>query len=184
MKWLRNALLNVDMKQLDLDEQIICAIREKGAKEHLSALERSIALQQKRRLRYVAIAASFLLMLIVGFDLKLSSDIKSVGYAFNPVQGQSGGSEITALMDQRSIAVALDKIAEARVLVAEELADPAHVDPEYMAQLDTDAQELDFLEAVCFMRQGKYFKAKKRLKDIADSEGHFSSEAERLLGEL
>ena len=68
--------------------------------------------------------------------------------------------------------------------MAKEIASPSSDDPEYMTQLKIDSQELDLLEAVCYMRQGKYFKAKKYLKRIVAGGSHFSAEAEKLLGEL
>lgn len=176
--------MNVVMKQFDLDEQIECAVREKGAKEHLASLERTLVQQQKRSFRFAAIAASFMIMLTVGLDVKLSGDIRTVGYAFNPVEGQSGGSEITALMQDKNIKEALVKIEEARVLIQEEKDNPVHEDQDYLTQLDTDGQELDFLEAVCYMRLGKYIKAKKVLKQIVALGGHFSGEAEKLLNQL
>ena len=172
------------MKQFDLDEQIECAVREKGAKAHLAALEQSIVQRQRVLVRTLSIAASFILLMGVGVDLKISNDVRTVGYAFNPVEGQSGGSEITALMERKEIKEALAKIDEARIIVGQEIADPISDDPDYLTQLEIDSQELDFLEAVCYMRQGKYFKAKKALKEIASSDGHYSHEAESLLEAL
>ena len=172
------------MKQFDLDEQIECAVREKGAKAHLAALEQSIVQRQRVLVRTLSIAASFILLMGVGVDLKISNDVRTVGYAFNPVEGQSGGSEITALMESKEIKEALVKIDEARIIVGQEIADPISDDPDYLTQLEIDSQELDFLEAVCYMRQGKYFKAKKALKEIASSDGHYSHEAESLLEAL
>ena len=172
------------MKQFDLDEQIECAVREKGAKAHLAALEQSIVQRQRVLVRTLSIAASFILLMGVGVDLKLSNDVRTVGYAFNPVEGQSGGSEITALMESKEIKEALAKIDEARIIVGQEIADPISDDPDYLIQLQMDSQELDLLEAVCYMRQGKYFKAKKALKEIASSDGHYSHEAESLLEAL
>lgn len=172
------------MKQFDLDEQIECAVREKGAKAHLAALEQSIVQRQRVLVRTLSIAASFILLMGVGVDLKLSNDVRTVGYAFNPVEGQSGGSEITALMESKEIKEALVKINEARIIVGQEIADPISDDPDYLIQLQMDSQELDLLEAVCYMRQGKYFKAKKALKEIASSDGHYSHEAESLLEAL
>ena len=172
------------MKQFDLEEQIECAVREKGAKAHLAALEQSIMQRQRVLVRTLSIAASLILLIGVGVDLKLSNDVRAVGYAFNPVEGQSGGSEITALMERKEIKEALAKIDEARIIVGQEIADPISDDPDYLTQLEIDSQELDFLEAVCYMRQGKYFKAKKALKEIASSDGHYSHEAESLLEAL
>ena len=172
------------MKQFDIDEYIECAVRERGAKAHLVALEQSIARRQRVLLRALSFAASFMLIFGVGIDIKLSSEIQTVGYAFNPVAGQSGGSEITALMDSKEIKKALTKINEARLVVAEEIANPVSDDPDYMTQLQMDKQELDLLEAVCYMRQGKYIKAKRALRQISKSSGHYSYEADQLLSSL
>ena len=170
--------------KFDLNEQIDCAIRERGAKSHLMDLEKEIQRRNSLWVRTVSIAASFLLLLTIGIDVKLSADISEVGYAYNPIEGQSGGSEITALMESKEIDKALAKINEARLVVAEEIANPVSDDPDYIAQLQMDQQELDFLEAVCYMRQGKYIKAKRALRQIVQSSGHYSHEAEQLLNSL
>ena len=165
--------------KFDLNEQIECAVRERGAKSHLMDLDKEIQHRNRLWVRTVSIAASFLILLSVGIDVKLSTDIREVGYAFNPVEGQSGGSEITALMESKEIKKALVKIDEARVIVANEFEDP-----DYMTQLQMDEEELDLLEAVCYMRQGKYLKAKRALRQIVQSAGHYSHEAEQLLNSL
>ena len=170
--------------KFDLNEQIDCAVRERGAKSHLIELEKDI--QQKNRwlTMTTSIAASFLILLTIGLDIKLSGDIREIGYAFNPVAGQSGGSEITALMEDKQIKEALDQIESARIALSNEMQNPSYDDEAYIVQLEMDAQELDLLEAVCYMRQGKYFKAKICLKDIVDGKGSYSSEAEELLNSL
>jgi hypothetical protein len=170
--------------KFDLNEQIECAVRERGAKSHLMEIEKEIQRRNSFWVRTVSIAASFLIVLTIGIDVKLSTDIREIGYAFNPVDGQSGGSEITALMESKEIKKALGKIHEARVMVADETENPVSDDPDYMIQLQMDEQELDFLEAVCYMRQGKYIKARKALSRIAHSAGYYSHEAEQLLNSL
>ena len=87
-------------------------------------------------------------------------------------------------MESKEIDKALAKIDEARLVVAEEIANPVSDDPDYMTQLQMDEQELDLLEAVCYMRQGKYIKAKRALRQISKSSGHYSYEAEQLLSSL
>lgn len=170
--------------KFDLNEQIECAVRERGAKSHLMELEKEIQRRNSLWVRTLSIAASFLIVLSIGIDVKLSADIREIGYAFNPVEGQSGGSEITALMESKEIKKALGKIDEARVVVADEIKNLVSDDPDYKIQLQMDEQELDFLEAVCYMRQGKYIKARKALRLIAHSAGYYSHEAEQLLNSL
>lgn len=164
----------------NLDEMLENAIREKGAKEFLQRVEARDRRKQRRWSTSVYSFAACLAIVLVG-GWRFSHNTRVAGYAFDPVAGQMGSSEITALMQERQIKEALVKIEEARNAIALEMANPSSTDPEYASQLETDRQELDFLSAVCAMRQGRYFKAKRALKEIASSEGAFAEEARTLL---
>lgn len=164
----------------NLDEMLENAIREKGAKEFLQRVEARSRRRQRSWRTSVYSFAACLAVIVVG-SWRFSYNTRVAGYAFDPVAGQMGGSEITALMQERRIKEALVKINQARATLADELANPSSNDPEYAIQLDADRQELDFLSAVCVMRQGRYFKAKRSLKDIAKSDGAFAEEAQSLL---
>lgn len=169
----------MNTEEYNLEEMLESAIREKGAKEFLQRIE---ARDQRRRRRWRASAYSFaacLAIVLIG-GWRFSYNTRIAGYAFDPVAGQMGGSEITALMQERQIKEALVKIDEAREMLKEEMAHPGSDDPEYAIQLETDRQELDFLSAVCAMRQGHYFKAKRALKEIEAGGGAFAEEARSL----
>lgn len=164
----------------NLDEMLESAIREKGAKEFLQRVEARDRRRQRRWRTSVYSFATCLALIVIG-SWRFSYNTRVAGYSFDPVAGQMGGSEITALMQERQIKEALVKIDEAREILAEEMAHPSSDDPEYRIQLETDRQELDFLSAVCAMRQGRYFKAKRALKEIASGEGAYAEEARSLL---
>ena len=166
--------------EYNLDEMLESAIREKGAKEFLQRVEARDRRRQRRwRTSVYSFAACLAIVVVGGWRLSYSTSI--AGYAFDPVAGQMGGSEITALMQERQIKEALIKIDEARDQLALEMSNPSSSDPEYALQLETDRQELELLSAVCIMRQGHYFKAKRALKVIAAGEGVFAGEARSLL---
>ena len=95
-----------------------------------------------------------------------------------------GGSEITALMQEKRIDEALEKIGSARVEINARRANPVSDDPEYLTQLSIDSQELDLLEAVCRLRKGQYLRARKSLNVIVNAGGAWSEDADRLLEEL
>ena len=157
------------------------AIREKGAVAHLKRYESALRLRH-RRIGWMAVSlAACLAVFLAGAGLKLGYDARSAGYAFNPVKGQMGGSEITALMQEGRIPEALKAIDSARVSLRAEILNPSSDDPAYALQLQTDEQELDLLEAVCYMRTGQWFKSRKMLRAIARGGGAFTSEAEMLL---
>lgn len=167
----------------ELVELLEDAIVEKGAIAHMQDLDRRQ--KRHRRIWFSSVAAAAAcIILFFGVSLKLGHDARAVGYAFNPVDGQMGGSEITALMQNHQIAEARDAISEAREKLAQEIDNPSSSDPEYMEQLSIDSQELDLLEAVCLLREGRYFKAKKALQQIVKCNGAFVSEAQSLLEAL
>ena len=129
-------------------------------------------------------AASFIIFLSLGINYKLNHDVMKAGYEYNLGLSQRGGSVITALMDTKNIKEALEMIDKERASVDKEIQNPMYNDSEYLIKLEMDSQALDLLEAVCYMRQGKYFKAKKLLKNIVMANGYYSKEAKNLIDSI
>lgn len=174
-------------KKMDnLDELLECAIRETGAIRHMEELDRQERLRRRKAsMRFMSYGAAACVSLgAFGMDYKLSNDARKVGNGFIPADGQAGGSEITALMQDKKIAEAKDLIVAAKVQIEEEMKAPPSDDPEYLIQLTADKEELDLLEAVCLLREGRYFRAKKALKKITSTDGAFAKEAKELLEKL
>lgn len=168
----------------NLDELLECAVREVGAIRHMEELDRQERLR-RRVMRFMSYGAAACVSLgAFGMDYKLSNDARKVGNGFIPADGQAGGSEITALMQEEIIDEARELIVEAKSKIDEELAAPISDDPEYLAQLAADKDELDLLDAVCLLRKGKYFKGKKALKKIVSENGAFAQDAKDLLEKL
>ena len=170
----------MNKEDFNLDEMLECAIREKGAREYLQRVE---ARNRRRHRRWLTASYSFAacLVLVVAGGWTIGHKAQVAGYTFDPVAGQMGGSEITALMQERRIKEALVKIEDAREQLNREIVAPSSTDPDYLIQLEADRQELDLLTAVCAMRQGQYFKARRMLKEIAGGEGDYAGEAQSLL---
>ena len=104
--------------------------------------------------------------------------------AFEP-QARGHGSElIIKTIEQSDFRKALSLIGEYRESINMELNSQKEGDPDWIYELDADAQELDFLEAICFTCQGRYFKAKQSLKSIVVLDGIFAEEAKELLNRL
>lgn len=169
----------------NLDEMLECAIRERAAFERMEELDRLARERHHRVMRFCSFAAAACISAVAVVAGVLRHEARTAGYAFDPAYGQMGGSEITALMQEKQIDEAVCKISDARALLEEEI---SHIspdeDPDYKLQLSNDLQELDLLEAVCHMRKGNYFKAKKALKAIVAAGGTYSDEAETLLGNM
>ena len=170
----------MNKEDFNLDEMLECAVREKGAREYLQRVE---ARNRRRRRHWITASFSFAacLVLIAAGGWTIGHKTQVAGYAFDPVAGQMGGSEITALMQEKRIKEALVKIEDAREQLNREIDDPSSTDPDYLIQLEADRQELDLLSAVCAMRQGRYFKARRILKEITRKDGACAVEAQSLL---
>lgn len=168
----------------DLEQMLECAIREKGAIEHMTELDRREQAHRRLYIRSWAFGVAAAVIIVFGVDLKLGHNARTAGYAFDPTFGQMGGSEITALMQERRIDEALVQIALTRDRLDLEVATPLSSDPDYLLQLESDRQELDLLEAVCLLRKGKYVKARKALKSILNDNGAYNAEAQQLFDDM
>lgn len=168
----------------ELDEILECAIREKNAIEYMEALDERKHSLMKRRVVYVICGMAACLIIFCGTNIKLKNDIRRAGNAFDPLYGQAGGSEITALMKDNRLDEARTLIVTEKKRLEDEMLSPTSTDPEYTAQLTIDNEELELLDAVCLMRKGQYFKAVKALKKIVSADGAFADEAKKLLRDI
>ena len=79
---------------------------------------------------------------------------------------------------------ALAKISSSLVEVNAKAAENGISDPDYIAQLTADRQELAILEAACRLRKGQYLKARRILKGLVNAGGAWSDDAKILLEKL
>ncbi len=163
--------------KFNLDEQLDYAIIEHGAIEHLKEYESRKQLKS-HRIRHVmrmsSYAAAACVVLVACVGLKEIRDSRRVGYGVDlSGDGAKGASLIVALMNEGNNKEAIRKIDEMR---------PVDIATDGWGLYES--QELDFLKAICFMRQGRFLSARKALKVIVEQEGYFSDKAEDLLRQL
>lgn len=168
----------------NLDEMLEYAIVEQGAKAHLQEYEHQKRVTFRRRVRTISYSAAACLAIVACTTGYLGYDARKVGYGYELPAGAKGSSEIEALMEEKENKAAILKIEEMQEWLAEEKENPMYDDPVYLEGLDHQEQELAFLKAVCQLRQGRYFTAKKALKSIADEEGLFAQKAQALIDKL
>lgn len=168
-----------------LDEQIECAIREKGAIEHfrsIEAMERARSEKARRARRswpayrwaYAASVAVFLCA--GGISLKESSDARSAYECYI--------SEDTSVIRAGEAPMDMDAI-DSRILELEaEIADPSNPEAEYMDQLLFDRQTMEFRKALEYLRKGRFISARRQLKDIIASGGAYAEDSSRILKTL
>lgn len=168
----------------NIDEIIECVIREKGLLEDMKEIDRRLRKKKRNHLRTIIFSAAACLIVLIGVNIRLHSIATRVGYSFTPTFTQRGNSEITALIQEKRLDEALAKISSSLVEVNAKAAENGISDPDYIAQLTADRQELAILEASCRLRKGQYLKSRRILKGLVNAGGAWSDDAKILLEKL
>ena len=180
-----------------LDEQIECAIREKGVKARYREMESQmkfteaavaadIAAQPKKsgahpgRVRwfYSLAAAACLLVACVGVNIKESADARSAyqAYVQKPSELYRG---VDTPLDIKDIRSALERLENERPMGMTE-----QMEREYDEQIAFEKQSLHFNEALYHLSKGHFIRARRILKGIVSSEGAFADDARSILGNM
>lgn len=170
----------------NIEDVLIQAIQEKAAFERMEELDRRMLTEtsiHNRRLRFTSIAAACILMVACG-DATLRLQTRKVGYGYDMTEIARAGSSIDNHIANKEFNEALKEIEVKKEEVKAELDNPMFDEQDYIKKLIHDLDELDFTQALCHLRQGKYFKAKKELKSISEDGGAFSKDAAELADKL
>ena len=129
---------------------------------------------------YFAIAAS----LIIGIFVNNAYSDKYVN-AGNAIElqelGMRGGSSLDVICQK----IKNNEFTEALSLIEEEQSIQYSIsDPDAIAQYDAEQQVLEWYKAVTYMRMGKWVKARKLLKQIAESDSFYKKQAQEVLDKL
>jgi len=168
----------------DMDRLLECAIREKGIIDRMKELDRIADKRKRMWFKAISWCAAACVVLCFGIGLKLNVDARNAGYSLNPADFCRGGSEITALMQEKRIDEAMSLIEENISEVENLLVSPDTEDPDYLLQLKADREELEFLNALCLLRKGRYFKARRVLETISAAGGIYAPQAALLMEKM
>jgi hypothetical protein len=180
-------------EKVALHRDIVRAMRIERDKEYLQSLERDIKMQkmtERRRrtfaMRISSIAAAVCLVLGVFVHFDTQSDYRQYGLGIELAISRGGGDsdKVAELINDRNYDEALSLIAEAEAkpFVCDDT-NPEIVEAE-RDEYKREQDELQWYKAVCYMRDGKYFKAKRLLKNIAASDSDFAEDAKKALEDL
>lgn len=171
----------------NIEDVLIRAIQEKAALDRVEAIDSQmdakLATTRHLRVRMASIAAACVVLVACG-DVGLRLHTRSVGYSYDLTEFSRSGSAIESNIANRRYKEALEGIDAQRNNILNEMTSPSYDDPDYLDKLATDLEELSFTQAVCHLRQGKYFKARKELKEIVGQSSAFSKEAGELLDNM
>lgn len=168
-------------EKVALHRDIVRAMRIERDKEYLQSLERDIKVQEMTerrrrtfamRISSIAVAACLVLGVFVHFDTQ--SDYRQYGLGIELAVSRGGGysDKVAELINDGNYDEALSLIAEAENFEF------------WIKNPNQEQNNIQWYKAVAYMRMGKYIKAKRLLKQIASSDNHHSSEAQKALDEI
>ena len=179
--------------EIALQRDIVRAVRMKAAKEHLQQVERTIQADKRRRnvfvLRFSSFAAAACLAFGIFVHFSLTADYKTIGNTIDLVLDYARGGE--SITDTIRVAIENKEYDEALNMISfaekqefkSEFTHPDLIEQdriEYALQMET----IRWYKTVVYMRMGKWVKARKLLKQIADSDGTYKSQAQSALDRL
>lgn len=181
--------------EVEAQRTIAEAVQTAHLKNMLADVEAD--LQRKRILRRVitwtSSAAASIVIILSGYSIRQSNAIKAIGdMCFTeltlPVSrdGNSLDSLLTLAFSQIAVneySAAASALVEARLMIEDGLRVPA-ADEESRyrhALLRRHLYEVDWLEAISLMKQGRDRKARRLLNSIADSQSPYSEKAREIL---
>lgn len=179
--------------EIALQRDIVRAVRMKAAKEHLQQVERTIQTAKRRRnvfvLRFSSFAAAACLAFGIFVHFSQAADYKTIGNTIDLVPEYARGGEsitdtIRVAIENKEYVKALDIIAFAEEQeFKSEFTHPDLIEQdciEYNLQMET----MRWYKTVVYMRMGKWVKARKMLKQFANSNGLYKSQAKSVLDRL
>lgn len=179
--------------EITLQRDIVRAVRMKAAKEYLQQVELTIQTNRRRRnvfvLRFSGFAVAACLLLGIFVHFSQVTDYKTVGNTIDLVSDYARGNEpatdaIRSVIENKEYAKALNMISFAEE--QEFKSEFTHPDLIEQDRLEHELQmeTLRWYKTVVYMRMGKWVKARKMLKQIANSNGLYKSQAQSVLDQL
>lgn len=178
-------------EDMELQQEIENAIRERGLREMLRKEEKRIRHRQKITKVTIwslgsgsvisVIAAVILFLIVISPLAHQMQDYSSQYVAQVEVGNLRGDNEIANKLSNALLLMQNKEWEKASAIVNEVLEQTSGSQEEQMLDMYNNAE---WLNAICLMHNGKVFKAKRLLRKIANSESHYSTQAAELLETL
>lgn len=184
---IKNLLVEVENEIIEEREKIINDRRNDDD-------DKSLGNTTNKRRIWISVAASIIVIFFVGFEFHKTSVYKTCGndcYAEITAPSSRSDNRLDSLMfsiyrqiGEENYSLAKTNIEEAELIITS-MKETEYVSDEeqkyYDDILSIKKQEIDWYDAVLKMKQGKYRKAKKELKKIANGNGIYSEKAKEIL---
>ena len=196
-------------KEFLLQQEIALATQRVHLKHHFKNIEANaggdkkvptatIKTKSRRVVKIIStwsIAAAVVCVLVIGFDIKYSSDIIDASNACYTEMGAPltrSGNEIDELLakayqhiGENQFSAAYENIHSAEKLIMEEFISQATTEEElYINKILTmQKEDAEWYKVLILMKEGHIFKSRKALKSIANSESRYAEKAKEILEE-
>lgn len=184
---IKNLLVEVENEIIEEREKIINDRRNDDD-------DKSFGNTTNKRRIWISVAASILVIFFVGFEFHKTSVYKTYGndcYAEITAPSSRSDNRLDSLMfsiyrqiGEENYSLAETNIEETELIITS-MKETEYISDEeqkyYDDILSIKKQEIDWYDAVLKMKQGKYRKAKKELKKIANGNGIYSEKAKKIL---
>lgn len=175
-------------KEMELQKEIELAIQERGLREMLQREEARI--RSKQRIRRItlwsvgggslttAVAAAMTMMLVVAPVAQQMQSYSNQYVAQVEVGGLRGDDECADKLNRALLLMQDGRWSDASAIIEDVLRQTANSQDEQVREMRDNAQ---WLKAVCLMHEGKVMKAKRLLRQIANSDSPYSQQAAELV---
>lgn len=183
-------------KEYEVQREIALAVQRVHLKRHMQDIEKRTKNARRRRIETISswsIAAAIACICIVGLDMKWSSDLKQTStlcYTETGVPISRSDSYIDELVfmayqciGEGDLEVAINNLDRAETLIEDQLrVEPVTDEEEYRREiLLMQKEDVEWYRTLILMKQGKIFKSRKALKNIANSESRYADKARKIL---
>lgn len=183
-------------KEYELQREIALAVQRVHLKRHMQDIERKAKNERRRRIKTISmwsISAAIAFVCIVGVDTKWSSDLRdasAIYYAETVMPPSRSDNDVDF-----HLSMAYKYIGEDNYDVATQCLDAASFFIEHQLHYNVPTEEYEYNKEVVLMKkqdvewyrmlvlmkQGKIFKSRKVLKNIAESDSRYADDARQIL---
>ena len=183
-------------KEYELQREIALAVQRVHLKKYIRDIENRAKNARNRRIKTISswsIAAAVACVCVIGVDMKWSSDLSDASMLCyvqtgEPISRSEGEideliSKAYQYIGETDLEIATNNLDKAETLIEEKLrVEPATEEEKYRREiLLMQKEDIDWYRTLIMMHQGKIFKSRKALMNIAKSDSRYAKQAIEIL---
>lgn len=183
-------------REYELQREIALAVQRVHLKRHIQDIENRKKNARRKKIKTISswsIAAAVACVCVIGVDIKWSSDLSDASMLCyvqtgEPISRSDGEidelvSKAYQYIGESDLETATNNLDKAETLIEEKLrVEPATEEGKYRREiLLMQKEDIDWYRTLIMMHQGKIFKSRKALMNIANSDSRYADKALEIL---